>query len=170
MTRFLLLLVFVTSATVVALAQAPTARAELKNGKGEAAGTAVLTETPAGVLVHATLTGLSPGVHAFHIHDVGQCEGPDFKSAGGHFNPGGQHHGFANPQGPHAGDLPNIYVPESGKVEVEALARGVTLGPGPTGLFDANGSSLVVHQTADDYKTDPAGNAGARIACGVIVK
>jgi Cu-Zn family superoxide dismutase len=147
---------------------APTAGAELKNAKGEAVGTVQLTETPAGVLVHASLSGLPPGVHAFHIHDVGQCEAPDFKSAGGHFNPGGQHHGFASPQGAHAGDLPNLYVPENGKIEVDVLARGVTLGSGPTGLFDANGASLVVHQGADDYSSDPAGNAGARIACGVI--
>ncbi len=150
--------------------QSATARAELKTAKGEPAGTAVLTETPAGVLVHASLSGLPPGAHAFHIHDVGQCEPPDFKSAGAHFNPGGSHHGFANAEGAHAGDLPNIFVPESGKVEVDVLARGVTLGTGANGLFDANGSSLVVHQAADDYKTDPAGNAGARIACGVIVR
>ena len=111
-----------------------------------------------------------PGAHAFHIHGVGQCEPPDFKSAGGHFNPGSLHHGFANADGPHAGDLPNLYVPEGGKLEFEVLARGVTLGTGPTSLFGANGSSLVIHQAADDYKTDPAGNAGARLACGVVVK
>jgi len=145
-----------------------TARAELKNAKGESVGSAQLTETPAGVLLHATLSGLPPGAHAFHIHEVGRCEAPDFTSAGGHFNPGGQHHGFANPQGAHAGDLPNIFVPEGGKTEVEVLARGVTLGSGPAGLLDANGSSLVIHASADDYKTDPAGNAGGRIACGVI--
>jgi Cu-Zn family superoxide dismutase len=150
--------------------QPQTARAELKTAKGQPVGTATLTETPAGVLVHATLSGLPPGSHAFHIHDVGQCEPPDFKSAGGHFNPGSAHHGFASADGAHAGDLPNIFVPESGKVEVEVLARGVTLGSGSNGLFDANGASLVVHQAADDYKTDPAGNAGARLACGVVVK
>jgi superoxide dismutase, Cu-Zn family len=144
------------------------ARADLKNARGEPVGAVQLTETPAGVLLHGVLTGLPPGPHAFHIHEAGKCDAPDFKTAGGHFNPGSQHHGFASPQGSHAGDLPNLFVPESGKIEFDALAKGVTLGAGATSLFGPSGTALVIHQSGDDYKTDPAGNAGARIACGVI--
>ncbi|MGE5360586.1 MAG: superoxide dismutase family protein [Bacteroidales bacterium] len=158
-----------TSALAQGGAQA-VARADVKDAKGAAVGTVQLTETPAGVLMHGSLGGLPPGAHAFHIHEAGKCDPPDFKTAGGHFNPGGQHHGFASTQGAHAGDLPNLFVPESGKVEFDALAKGVTLAPGPTSLFGPSGTALVIHASADDYKTDPAGNAGARVACGVIVK
>jgi superoxide dismutase, Cu-Zn family len=99
---------------------------------------------------------------------VGACDPPGFQSAGGHFNPLGWEHGFLNPRGPHAGDLPNIHVPAGGRLELEVLAPGLTLGPGPTTLFDADGSALVIHEGVDDYRTDPTGNAGDRIACAVI--
>ncbi len=163
-------LVFSRPAALAQSAAPQTARAEMKDAKGTTLGTVQLTETPAGVLMHGALSGLPPGAHAFHIHEAGKCDAPDFKTAGGHFNPGGQHHGFASAQGAHAGDLPNLFVPESGKVEFDALARGVTLAAGPTSLFGPNGTALVIHASADDYKTDPAGNAGARIGCGVIAK
>jgi Cu-Zn family superoxide dismutase len=132
-------------------------------------GTATLRETPNGVLIHLDLTAVPAGPHAFHIHTTGACE-PPFTSAGGHFAPGGTHHGLLSVMGPHAGDLPNVFVPADGKLDVDVLARGVTLAAGPTSLFDGDGSALMLHATADDYMSDPAGNAGGRIACGVVTK
>jgi len=148
---------------------AETARADLHNEQGKKVGTATLEETPHGVLISLDLDGMSPGTHALHIHEVGKCE-PPFKSAGGHFNPTEKKHGMLSTAGMHAGDLPNINVPESGKLKVDVFATGVTLGSGKNGLFDGDGSSLVIHAAPDDYKTDPAGEAGARVACGVIMK
>ena len=158
------------AAATVGTASAETATAEFFNSKGEAVGTATLTETPSGVLIKAELRDMPPGAHAFHIHAAGKCEPPDFKSAGGHYNPTGKKHGIMSAQGMHAGDLPNIYVGADGKAAFEALAGEVTLGPGGNTLFDEDGSALVIHEKVDDYKTDPAGNAGDRIACGVIKK
>ena len=150
-------------------ALAETAHAELRNEQGKKVGAATLEETPHGVLITLDLDGVPPGTHAFHIHEVGKCE-PGFKSAGGHFNPTDKKHGLLSAAGMHAGDLPNLNVPESGKLKVDVFATGVTLGKGICSLFDANGSSLVIHAGPDDYKTDPAGDAGARLACGVVVK
>ena len=146
-----------------------TVETTLRNAAGETMGTARLTQTPHGVLVRAEFTDLPPGTHAFHIHETGKCE-PPFQSAGGHFNPDGRQHGFRNAQGYHAGDLPNLEVPESGAYTVEHLVRRASLGPATDfSLVDGDGSALVVHRGADDYRTDPAGNAGERIACGVVV-
>ncbi|MGE3274917.1 MAG: superoxide dismutase family protein [Vicinamibacterales bacterium] len=154
----------------LAAAQTPmTAKAELKNANGEVVGHATLTETPHGVLIRTELTKVPPGVHAFHIHAVGKCE-PPFTSAGGHFNPAGKQHGIKNPQGMHAGDMPNIEVPSSGMLTFEKLDQAVTLGSGSNSLFDADGSALMLHEHGDDYTSDPAGDAGSRIACGVITK
>ena len=147
-----------------------TATAELKNAKGEKAGVALFEQTPNGVLVTAEVSGLAPGTHAFHIHETGKCE-PPFKTAGGHFNPGGKKHGLKSAEGCHAGDLPNIYVGADGTAHMQFLAPGVTLKPGDkTSLLDADGSTLVIHAGPDDFKSDPAGNAGDRVVCGVVAK
>lgn len=156
----------IVSLSSVAGAQA---KAELKDATGKSVGTVTITETPHGALLHATLMGLPPGTHAFHIHTTGTCE-PPFTSAGGHFNPAAKQHGIANPQGMHAGDLPNIEVGADGKATFDAFAMGVTMGMGADGLFKTGGTAIVVHGGADDYKGDPAGNAGPRIACGVVTK
>ncbi|MBN8965594.1 MAG: superoxide dismutase family protein [Rhizobiales bacterium] len=156
------------AATISLPAQsAELANAQIKDSSGKAVGDADLTQTPAGVLIKLQLKGIKPGEHAFHIHAVGKCEAP-FTSAGGHFNPGSHKHGMmAGPA--HAGDMPNLHVPQSGDLSVEILNAAVTLEKGkPNSLFDADGSALVVHAGADDYKSDPAGNAGDRIACGVV--
>lgn len=150
-------------------AEARTAKAELTDTAGKKVGEATLEQSGDGVRIKATFTGLPPGSRAFHIHQVGKCE-PPFESAGAHFNPTGKQHGKDNPRGPHAGDLPNIEVSGNGRATVEVVARGVSLEGGAGNLLDANGSALVVHKGADDYKTDPAGNAGDRIACGVITR
>jgi len=151
-------------------AAASTAKANLINSKGEPIGTATLKETPKGVSLRLAVENLPPGVHGFHIHTVGKCEPPDFKSAGGHFNPEGKKHGLENPEGHHAGDMQNLTVDAQGKAKVKAVLTGVTLGEGANSLFQPAGTALVIHADPDDMKTDPAGNAGARIACGVITK
>jgi Cu-Zn family superoxide dismutase len=148
-------------------AAAKTAAAEIHDGSGKKVGMATLTEAPHGVVLNVELMDLQPGPHAFHIHEVGKCEAPGFKSAGGHFNPMKKHHGVMNPEGMHEGDLPNVEVPASGTIKVQVFVPGATL-TGPQGILDGDGAALVLHKTGDDLKTDPAGNAGDRIACGVI--
>jgi Cu-Zn family superoxide dismutase len=162
------------SATLLALAlsaaaqNSQSAKATLKNAEGKEVGTASLTETPAGLLIRLSVNGLPPGERAFHIHGVGKCE-PPFTSAGPHFNPGSKKHGLMASEGHHAGDMPNLHVPASGEVAVEVLNRDVTLEKGkPNSLFGPQGTALVIHAGKDDYKSDPAGDAGGRIACGVI--
>jgi Cu-Zn family superoxide dismutase len=148
----------------------PGAKATINDAKGQSIGEATLFDTSEGVLIKADLKNVPPGVKAFHIHDAGKCEGPTFQSAGPHFAPEKKSHGLLNPSGPHAGDLPNIHVADSGSLSIEVLAHGVTLKPGPASLLDANGSAIVLHAKADDYASDPAGNAGDRVACGVITR
>ena len=149
-------------------AAAQTASVVMKNTEGKEVGSVNLTQTTEGVLVNAALKGLPPGEHAFHVHAVGKCE-PPFTSAGGHFNPGGKKHGMMSPEGQHAGDMPNLHIPQSGDLTVEVLNTGIALEKGkPNSVFDSDGSAIVVHAGSDDYKTDPTGEAGGRIACGVI--
>lgn len=145
------------------------AYAEIMNTSGEKIGRAELTQLSKGVKIQIQASRLLPGKHGFHIHDSGSCELPDFKTAGEHFNPYGKQHGFENKKGPHAGDLPNLFVGTEGKVSTEMIAKFVTLEPGkPNSLLRPGGTSLIIHDNPDDYMTDPSGNSGGRAACGVI--
>lgn len=146
--------------------QITSARAELRDAAGRSVGDVTMRQLPSGVLLVGQLSGMPPGVHGIHLHAVGRCE-PPFETAGGHFSVGDARHGFQNPSGPHQGDLPNIFVPESGTLRFETVNGRLSLG-GSDGLLDADGAAVVVHAYADDYQTDPSGNSGARIACGVV--
>lgn len=159
--------------TVGASAPAPVrtppagAIAELRGLTGDPVGQVSFTQTPAGVLVAGTVSGLGLGAHAIHIHAVGSCV-PPFTSAGPHFNPENRHHGFLNPDGHHMGDMANLLLPAAGKYSFQQLIAGARL-TGDDGMLDADGASIVIHGSRDDYATDPSGDSGGRIACGVIV-
>jgi superoxide dismutase, Cu-Zn family len=166
------LYILTASASLLALATvsaaAQTAKANLKNAEGKEVGNATLTQTPAGVLITLSVKGLPAGEHAFHVHAVGKCE-PPFTTAGGHFNPEKKKHGMMATDGPHAGDMPNLHVPTSGELAVDVLNAAVTLEKGKANsLFGPEGTALIIHAGKDDYKTDPTGEAGGRIACGLV--
>jgi superoxide dismutase, Cu-Zn family len=161
-----------TALTIIALSSLPSqaeviarSSATLTTADGKQAGTVNLQQTPAGVLITADLMNLTPGWHGFHLHETGLCEG-DFTSAGDHFNPAGKEHGFLNPNGPHAGDMPNIYVNENGKAEFSTINNQVSLAEGEASLADGDGTAIIVHENPDSHQQDAG--AGARQACGVM--
>src|ERR1043165_1948522 len=143
---------------------------QLKNGQGHDIGTATITPSGKGVRIKLNVDDLTRGEHGIHFHTVAKCEGPDFQTAGSHFNPDGKKHGLKNPEGPHAGDMMNFMVNAKGMSMATVTDMHVNLGDGANSLFANGGTALVIHEKADDMNTDPSGNSGGRIACGTITK
>jgi superoxide dismutase, Cu-Zn family len=167
----LILMMGLTSVAAVAADKSgKNAMAMLQKADGTSAGMASFTSRPGGVWMKVEVKGLAPGTHGIHLHAVGTCTAPDFASAGGHWNPMHKMHGLKSPQGAHMGDLPNLVVKADGSGKVETMIKGATLDSGETGLFDSDGTALVIHAGPDDNVTDPSGNSGGRIACGAVTE
>lgn len=154
--------------TTDALSDVETSVKVLKEADGRPVGLIAIVQVEDGVRVGIRLSQMLPGTYAVHIHTVGRCDAPDFTTAGAHWNPTGRQHGRGNPQGAHLGDLPNIAVGNDNDGSVAFTIAGARLSDGPNPLYDADGASVIVHAAADDYRTDPSGNSGARLACGVL--
>ncbi len=167
MTRYPFAALLLLTSTAAGTGTAAAAEASLVGADGSDKGTVTLTETPNGILLTARLKNLPEGVHGFHIHETGACT-PDFGAAGGHLAGGAAAHGFLAEGGPHAGDMPNVHVPASGALTIEVFNPRVSFDSGEGALFDGDGSAIVIHAGADDYESQPSGDAGGRIACGVI--
>jgi superoxide dismutase, Cu-Zn family len=146
------------------------AKAELHDANGRMVAQATLVELTGGVRIILEARDLPAGLKAVHIHATGNCEPPDFASAGDHFNPEHREHGILNPAGPHAGDLPNLMIGRDGRGRLETFTERINLSSGPLSIVDGDGVALVVHAAPDDFQTDPSGNSGPRIACGTVVK
>ena len=171
-----------TASALLGLAGCATSPAPVEPASGDAAGPIALRDASGhtvatatvgeagGVRVRLEATGLAPGTYGVHVHAIGRCDPPGFESAGPHWNPTGRQHGRLNPMGPHLGDLPNLSVGTNGSGAAEFTIGGATLDSGDEALFDRDGAALIVHAGPDDYRTDPSGNSGARIACGVIAE
>ena len=144
------------------------ARAEIRDAGGRIVATAALRDEGGSIRVHVDSAGLAAGTYGIHVHATGLCEAPGFTTAGTHWNPSGRQHGRDNPQGAHMGDLPNLVVDASAHGSVDYAIGEASLGGGANPLLDADGAAVVVHAQADDYRTDPSGNSGPRIACGIL--
>ena len=142
----------------------------MPNSSGDMIGTVQLTEGDGGVDFKVKLEGLEPGYHGMHVHEYPKCDQPDFTTAGNHFNPDGNEHGLMHPEGSHLGDLPNIEADSSGLVDAELMLPEATLMDGKKSLLDGEGTSLIIHKGQDDGVSQPGGESGARIACGLIAK